>query len=206
MVAFNAHDKFSSKTMKITNLHIENFRSILSLDLDLEDTTVFVGPNNAGKSAILEAVRIALSRRWGQRGTGFTENDVHLANESADPRTAPPVRIQMIFEEPASGVWPEDMVSDLDDVMSVMSDGRNRVALSITYMWDVGKEMFSPAWEFLNSEGKAFPPKRRAMNLSNVFNYLLFFWLGALRNADDEFTSQSRNWGDCYDQSRFRLS
>jgi putative ATP-dependent endonuclease of OLD family len=63
--------------MKIANLQIENFRSIRSLSLDLDDTTLFIGPNNAGKSAILEAVRIALSRRWGQRGTGFTEDDVH---------------------------------------------------------------------------------------------------------------------------------
>ena len=65
--------------MRITRLHIENFRSIKSLDVELGDTTVLIGPNNAGKTAILDAVRIALTRRWGQRGTGFTEYDVHLA-------------------------------------------------------------------------------------------------------------------------------
>ena len=51
--------------MRITALHIENFRSIKSLDLDLGETTVFIGPNNAGKTAILDAIRIALTRRWG---------------------------------------------------------------------------------------------------------------------------------------------
>lgn len=181
--------------MKINRLCIENFRSILSVDLELDDTTVFIGSNNAGKSAILETVRIALSRRWGKRGTGFTENDVHRAKEDTDPRTAPPVKIQMIFEEPTAGGWPQDMISDLDDVMSLTSDGRNKIALSITYTWDDTKKVFNPAWEFLNSEGTPFPPRRRAMNLSHVFDYLLFFWLGALRSADDEFTSQSRNWG-----------
>ena len=62
--------------MRITKLRIRNFRCISSLDLDLGDTTVFIGPNNAGKTAILDAVRIVLTRRWGQRGTGFTEHDV----------------------------------------------------------------------------------------------------------------------------------
>jgi predicted ATPase len=51
--------------MRITSLKIENFRSIKSLDLELGETTVFIGPNNAGKTAILDAVRIALTRRWG---------------------------------------------------------------------------------------------------------------------------------------------
>ena len=45
--------------MRITRLEIENFRSIRQLVVDLGDTTVFVGPNNAGKTAILDALRIA---------------------------------------------------------------------------------------------------------------------------------------------------
>jgi putative ATP-dependent endonuclease of OLD family len=71
--------------MKITRLRIENFRSIKFIDIELGDTTVFIGPNNAGKTAILEAVRIALTRRWRQRGT-FTEYDVFLARKVLTPR------------------------------------------------------------------------------------------------------------------------
>lgn len=59
----------------------------------------FIGPNNAGKSAILEAIRILLSRRWGLRGTGFTEDDVNRNDEQTDPRTAPPVKVTFEFEE-----------------------------------------------------------------------------------------------------------
>jgi putative ATP-dependent endonuclease of OLD family len=99
--------------MKIKKLHIENFRSIRSLDLDLDETVVFIGPNNAGKSAILEAIRIALSRRWGLRGTGFTEDDVHRDDEQTDPRTASPVKVTFEFEEETPGSWPADMVASL---------------------------------------------------------------------------------------------
>lgn len=59
--------------MRITRVRIENFRSIQRLDLKLGDATVFFGANNAGKSAIIDALRMVLTRRWGQRGTGFTE-------------------------------------------------------------------------------------------------------------------------------------
>ncbi len=39
--------------MKITALQIENLRSTGKLHIRLGDTTVFIGPNNAGKTAIL---------------------------------------------------------------------------------------------------------------------------------------------------------
>ena len=54
--------------MRIKRILIENFRCINHLDVELGDTTVFIGPNNVGKTAILDAVRIVLTRRWGQRG------------------------------------------------------------------------------------------------------------------------------------------
>src|ERR1041384_1859154 len=103
--------------MHIKNLHIENFRSIESLDLHLEDVTVFIGPNNSGKSAILEAVRIALSRRWGQKGTGFTEDDVHLSDEATDPRTAPPVKVSFDFKKPSTGAWPAEWAAVLEEII-----------------------------------------------------------------------------------------
>ncbi len=108
--------------MRITKLCIRNFRSICSLDLLLGDTTVLIGQNNAGKSAILDAVRIALTRRWGQRGTGFTEHDIYRADEGGDPRTLPPVEITLTLEEQQSGEWHADMVAALEDIMAVQAD------------------------------------------------------------------------------------
>ncbi|MET0516000.1 MAG: AAA family ATPase [Nitrospiraceae bacterium] len=52
--------------MRIARLRIRNFRSIKSLDVDLGDTSVFIGQNNSGKTAILDAVRIALTRQAGK--------------------------------------------------------------------------------------------------------------------------------------------
>lgn len=45
--------------MRVTRIEIRNFRSIRHLVVNLGETTVFVGPNNAGKTAILDALRIA---------------------------------------------------------------------------------------------------------------------------------------------------
>jgi putative ATP-dependent endonuclease of the OLD family len=181
--------------MKITKLHIRNFRSIQSLELLLDDVTVFIGPNNAGKSAILEALRIALTRRWGQRGTGFTEYDVHAPSPDDDPRTLPSVSIEIILEEPAPNTWPDDMVAALEDIMAI-GDGKNMVRLRIGCTWNKDTDSFEPAWEFLDAAGTPLTGKaQRATNLSGFFGYAPLFWLGALRDAADEFSSRSQHWG-----------
>lgn len=75
--------------MRVTQIEIRNFRPISHLVVDLSETTVFVGPNNAGKTALLDALRTAPTRRCGQRGTGFTEYDVHLTSDTDDPKSSP---------------------------------------------------------------------------------------------------------------------
>ena len=157
--------------MRISRLKIENFRSIRNLDLELGDTTVFIGQNNAGKTAILDAVRIVLTRRWGQRGTGFTEHDVHRPGEQGDPRTLPPVKIELVIEEPSVGTWNADMVAALEDIMVLLPDSRNSLTLRVTCTWSDEKESFEPAWQFLDAAGQPLPERRRATNLTGFFGY-----------------------------------
>jgi len=181
--------------MRISRLRIENFRSIRNLEVTLGDTNVFIGPNNVGKTAILDAVRIVLTRRWGQRGSGFTENDIHRPDEGGDPRTLPPVVITLVIEEPTTGAWDADMVAALEDILAVLPDGRNLLTLRVTCAWNEEKDSFDPAWQFLDSAGQPMPERRRATNLTGFFGYLPLFWLGALRDANDEFAGRVGHWG-----------
>lgn len=183
--------------MRIVRLSIQNFRSIKSLDLDLSDTTVLIGPNNAGKTAILDAVRIALTRRWGQRGTGFTEYDVHLADENADPKSPPGVSIEIRVEERQVGEWSEALQQDLDEIAQTDPvTGRTFIILRASCAWNDTNKAFEPAWHFLNA-GRAplVGGSARRTNLDRFWQYLPVFYLGALRDAEDEFSSRSQFWG-----------
>src|SRR6185437_8697056 len=133
--------------MRISSLRIENFRSIEALDLELGETTVFIGPNNAGKTAILDAVRIALTRRWGQRGTGFTEYDVHLAKESDDPKSSPGISIELRAEEATAGEWPDGMQQALEEISQTDPvNGKSSITLNVQCSWNESEGCFQPAW------------------------------------------------------------
>ena len=183
--------------MRVTRLEIRNFRSIRHLSLDLGETTVFVGPNNAGKTAILDALRIALTRRWGQRGTGFTEYDVHLAHDTDDPKVSPGVSVELVTEEAEPEDWPAAISEDLDQIVQLdPHTGRRSIALRTRCAWSEESGAFEPSWEFLDVRREPLVGRSaRRINLDRFWRYLPVFYLGALRDVDDEFSPRSQFWG-----------
>ena len=179
--------------MYITRIEIENFRSIRNMVLDLSDTTVLVGPNNAGKTAILDALRIALTRRWGQRGTGFSEYDIHLADDEADPKASSGVRIELKSEERHPGEWPTAVVEDLGDIVQLnINTNRRFISLRTRCVWNTDTDSFEPSWEFLTANRSPLVGVgARRTNLERFWRYLPMFYLGALRDVGDEFSSRS---------------
>ena len=183
--------------MRITRLHIENFRSIRSLDVALGETTVFIGPNNAGKTAILEALQIALTRRWGQRGSGFTEYDIHLSSDEEDPKQSPGIVIEVEAEEVNAGEWPDAVQQDLGQVVQMdPASGKHAITLHVECAWDSNSGAFEPTWQFPNVQHQLLAgTSAHRLNLERFQRYLPVFHLGALRDAADEFSSRSQFWG-----------
>ena len=184
--------------MRITRIEIENFRSIRHLVVNLGDTTVFVGPNNAGKTAILDALRIASTRRWGQRGTGFSEYDVHLADDMADPKASSGVRIELRADESEPGEWPDRIAADLGDIVQLDPIAERRsVTLSMRCAWSEETSAFEPSWDFIDARREPLAGRSaRRVNIERFWRYLPVFYLGALRDVGDEFTPRSSQfWG-----------
>ena len=183
--------------MRITRIEIRNFRSIRRLVVDLGETTVFVGPNNAGKTAILDALRIALTRRWGRRGTGFSEYDIHLADDAADPKMSSGVSIDLRSEESEPGEWPAAISEDLADIVQVdLNTDRRSVALRTRWVWSEEAGAFQPSWDFLDAKREPLVGRSaRGVNLERFWRYLPVFYLGALRDVGGEFSPRSQFWG-----------
>ena len=179
--------------MRITRIEIENFRSIRHLVVELGETTVLVGPNNTGKTAILDALRIALTRRWGQRGTGFNEYDVHMADEESDPKDSSGVSIEIRAEEKEPGEWPDSITEDLGDIVQLdFATSRRSVSLRTRCSWNTEAESFEPSWEFLDAAREPLVGVgARRVNLERFWRYLPVFYLGALRDVGDEFSARS---------------
>jgi ABC-type multidrug transport system ATPase subunit len=92
--------------IKILKLHIEEFRGIRKLDLELKgDSFVVHGPNGSGKSGVVDAVGFALTgtiARLTGTGTGGLSVQKHgpHVHRRDDPGAA---KVALTFRDPASG-------------------------------------------------------------------------------------------------------
>ncbi len=69
--------------MKIKRIHIENYRSIKTLDFEPGPYCVLIGENNSGKSNILRALNLVLGETWPSERS-FSDEDFHNQDTSQD--------------------------------------------------------------------------------------------------------------------------
>ena len=172
--------------MRIARVEIENFRSIRHLSLDFGETTVFMGPNNAGKTAILDAIQLALPQYIEQRRKRFNEYDIHLKDDTVDPKDSGGASITL------TGVEEESTIEDLGDILQLDFDtNRQSVTIRTQYRWS--DETFEHNREFLDARGEQLVGSSSAnrTNLNKFRRYLPVFYLGALRTVNDEVSPRS---------------
>lgn len=180
--------------MKLSDVKIENFRGIRSLELPLDDLTVLIGENNTGKSTVLEAIRLVLTRSFGsRRNVRFTEYDFHLSCAEATPQTAEPISITLHFAEAQEGDWPESISQQLGDVIQLESDGRSHIWLQAKGYFELESSTFETKWIFLNSSGGELILKN-ASSLALISRFVPVFFLSALRDSSQEFGQRGQFW------------
>lgn len=180
--------------MKLTDLKIENFRGIHSLHLHLDDLTVLIGENNIGKSTVLEAIRLVLTRGFGtRRGGQFTEYDFHLKDATATPQTADPISITLHFAEEQESEWPDTVVQQMNEVIQLDTDGLNHIWLQAKGVFQTESGTFETKWTFLNTSGVELVLKN-ATPLNLISRLVPLFFLSALRDASQEFGQRGQFW------------
>lgn len=192
--------------MKISEISVRNFRCLRDIRLPLGDMTVIIGENNAGKTALLDAIKIVLGRRSGLRGTGFSEYDLVINSEGSAPQERPPITIELVFEESRPGEWPPALNEELFEiVITNPTTNVNSITLRAECGYSDIADGMETVWHFVARDGKAFAGGgRSATSTHPFFLYVPVFSLLALRDASQEFSSRSQFWSQLL--KRIRVS
>lgn len=148
---------------RLKEVSIRNFRGIADLELDLDETTVLIGENNSGKTAVLKAIELCLSRPGGSGRRLFDEYDYHLASETASPEDAAPIDIRLRFQESATNRVPRGVQESLAEVLVVGDGGRRQLTLQVTSRYDRDRLDFVTESVFLDVEGRPMKPATAAL-------------------------------------------
>ena len=197
--------------MFLKQLKIKNFRGIKELTLPLDDICVLIGENNTGKSSILDALRICLTRPLTRRGTVFEEYDYHLADSAAEPAKSEPIEITLTFAEREEDEWPDEVSQQLAEAEQVDSDEIRSVTLRVTSSFDPASNNFATDYDFLDLSGNPLIKAKSPRLLINLQQLVPAFYLASLRDAAQEFRTKSPFWGpfvralELDDQARIEL-
>ncbi|MBV5329281.1 MAG: DUF2813 domain-containing protein [Chlorobium sp.] len=181
--------------MKLRHVKIENFRGITSLELELGDTTVLIGENNTGKTAVLDAIRFALRDIRSRRGCAFDAYDFHLPDSTSDPANSQPISIRLTFREDMADEWDEKQVARLNRAKIAQVDattGCVSVILKVGAYFEPVAQDFVHHWEFQNLAGVALAVPDTA--LSTLQNEVSYYYLAALRDAAKHFDAKGAFW------------
>ncbi len=181
--------------MQLRRLEIENFRGITKLDLEINNTTVLIGENNTGKTAILDALKFALQDIKIRRKCAFEEYDFHLPTPNAEPSDAPAISIRLTFKEDQPGNWDDQQVARLNRAKILQIDGAecSLVILKVGARFDAASQDFIQDWEFQNPAGVALTGLSNT-SLSTLHSEVSYFYLSALRDASKQFDARGPYW------------
>lgn len=181
--------------MRVTAVRIENFRGIKQLELELDETTVLIGENNSGKTAILDALRLCLRDLGARRRTVFDTLDFHLPDEDAEPSSTKPIQIEVLFSEQEMGEWNDQLIGRLsrDGILQVGDDERNHVLLRVTCEYDSTSRDFAQDWSFLNLNREPLTGVG-SQALARIQQEVPYFYLTALRDAAHHFDARGQFW------------
>lgn len=120
--------------MRITSITIQNFRKLLECHIDIsEQTTLFVGANNSGKTSAMDALAKFLANR------SFVFNDITIAKR-IDINRIGTKWVEADCQQPADLLDWDAIVPKMDIWLDVASNEMHYVASIIpTLKWRGGK-------------------------------------------------------------------
>ncbi|MBF0138581.1 MAG: DUF2813 domain-containing protein [Magnetococcales bacterium] len=181
--------------MKLRRLQIENFRGITSLDMELGDTTVLIGENNTGKTAVLDALRFALRNIRSRRGFAFDVYDFHLKDAKSEPSMAQAISIRLTFREVEPGEWNKQQTGTMNriKILQMDTDGCACIMLKVGARFDAATQEFIHDWEFQNLTGA--PLTNCPDSALSIFqNEVSYYYLSALRDSAKHFDANGTFW------------
>lgn len=153
--------------MYLTELKIRNFRSIKDIALNFsKGINILIGENNAGKTTIIDALRICLGYR-DQDGLRVTKNDFHISitNENLKP-----IEFDLSFKK--------DVDEEIGYFIELYDAENDSLDLHFKFslrQYNKYERIYSDVWGGKN-EGANIP--------SEVFHSFIQVYLGALRDAE----------------------
>ena len=180
--------------MFLKEIKVKNFRSLKNVSVFLDDQTVLIGENNSGKTAFLDAVRFALSKTTGRNP--YDEYDYYMDQNLSSPKESDGISVILRFEEKEAEEWDGYIMDTFGEAIQYMNDDdeKGSIILRSYSVYNKATGDFEYRTVFLNNQYEELPAKIQN-KLYSFLKLIPVFYLQALRDIKETFSSKSALWG-----------
>ena len=180
--------------MFLKSVNIKNFRSLKNVNIDLDDCTILIGENNAGKTSFMEAIRTALTRTNGRYS--FDDYDYYMDKNTTSPKESEGIEITLIFQERVAEEWDGFIIDTFGEAIQYLGDEQElgSIIVRVSSAYNNATNEFETRGCFLNNDFDEINGKVQT-KIGAFYNLCPVFYLQALRNIKDTFSSRSPMWG-----------
>lgn len=180
--------------MFLKSVYVKNFRSLHNIHIDLDESTILIGENNAGKTSFMDAIRIALNRVNGRYT--FEDYDYYMDVQVLSPKDSDGIEIILIFQERTMGEWDGYIMDNLGEAVQFIEGEPDlgAIIVKVSSIYNQATNEFESKGSFLNNKFEEIAGRVQA-KLSTFYNLCPVFYLQALRNIKDTFSNRSPMWG-----------
>lgn len=188
----------------ITDVRVSNFRSLKNVEVALDDLTILIGANNAGKTSFLDALYAAI----GAGRKALSKDDVRLEGEESLPPkeriVTVDIRIRPVGEDGSiadhfpqgsfwTGLWGGGIKQDMND------DYREFVGIRTTLAWSLSKGDYAVERKFLMewrgfADWLAASVDERSKVWASHVEPIALHYIDAKRDLDDDLRRQGSFW------------
>lgn len=180
--------------MYLKTVIVKNFRSLKDVKVDLDENTVLIGENNAGKTSFMDAIRIALSRVNGRYY--FEDYDYYMDKEIYSLKDSDGIEIILVFSERFSEEWDGYIMETLGETVQYIGNETElaSIIVKVSSKYNNVTNELETKGCFLNKDFEEISGKVQN-KLNTFYNLVPIFYMQALRNIKDTFNNKSPLWG-----------
>jgi len=160
------------------------------VSFDTCKTTVLIGENNAGKSAVLECINAILGQL---RASRFEPKDLHTASKEMLPEKRDPIEVELEFQPSTGTAFTKEEHEVFLKQFDFDDNGLERLRISATYSYDVAAQEFVYEAHFQKKDG---PGDRLTQRYTKA---IPFYLAEALRDLGREMGTRGGFWGKLMD-------
>ncbi len=190
--------------IKIVEVRIRNFRSLKSVDVEIDTLTIFVGANNSGKTSCLEALMFAM----GYGAKPITDDDIYVGPGETSPPASRSIVIDVLIKPVDDSRKVIDAFPSGSYWLTLWGNGTSQdenddefMAFRTNYFWSDQKTSYQVERKFLRDWREDSSKLHESMTIDEaglmsmkMIEPMALYFMDAKRDIDEDLKKQSSFW------------